>query len=90
MLYKLERTPKLLTLQDLKVRVISVGQPKDLLTTITVSGYLLGALAPDKIADKPGERPADRAGPGGAEPGADTGKAGPARPGAGRPPGKKG
>jgi len=43
LLYQLERTGKLLTVQDLKLRVVSLGQPKDLLTTVTVSGYLLSA-----------------------------------------------
>lgn len=56
---QLERTSKLLTMQDLKVRVISAGQPRDLLTTITVSGYLL-ATPP---AAKPGDKPAAPPGP---------------------------
>lgn len=42
-LYRLERTPKLLALQELKVRVISLGQPRELLTTLTVSGFILSA-----------------------------------------------
>ena len=47
LLYDLEHTSKTLTVQDLKVRVVSVGQPRDLLTTFTVSGYLLpGTQAP--------------------------------------------
>jgi hypothetical protein len=46
-------------MQDLKVRVISAGQPRDLLTTITVSGYLL-ATPP---AAKPGDKPAAPPGP---------------------------
>src|SRR5262245_16229513 len=47
LLYDLERTSKILTVQDLKVRVVSVGQPRDLLTTFVVSGYLLpGTQAP--------------------------------------------
>ena len=50
---QLERTSKLLTMQDLKVRVISAGQPRDLLTTITVAGYL---LTPPTA--KPGDKPA--------------------------------
>jgi len=56
---QLERTSKLLTMQDLKVRVISAGQPRDLLTTITVSGYL---LTPPPAA-KPGDKPAAPPGP---------------------------
>ncbi|HXJ80675.1 MAG TPA: type II secretion system protein GspM [Candidatus Methylomirabilis sp.] len=47
LLYDLQHTTKILTVQDVKVRVIAVGQPKDLLTTFTVSGYLLpGSVAP--------------------------------------------
>lgn len=60
LLYQLERTGKLLSLQDLKLRVISVGQPRDLLTTVTVSGYLLSAPA----TAKPGDKPAEPAKPG--------------------------
>lgn len=47
LLYDLEHTAKILTVQDVKVRVVAVGQPRDLLTTFTVSGYLLpGATTP--------------------------------------------
>ena len=41
LLYDLEHTAKILTVQDVKVRVVAVGQPRDLLTTFNVSGYLL-------------------------------------------------
>ncbi len=50
---QLERTSKLLAMQDLKVRVISAGQPRDLLTTITVSGYLLMPPSPARASEKP-------------------------------------
>lgn len=53
LLYRLEGTTKILTLQELKVRVVSVGQPKELLTTLTVSGYIL----PSGPSQKQGERP---------------------------------
>jgi Type II secretion system (T2SS), protein M subtype b len=47
LLYDLEHTTKALTVQDVKVRVVAVGQARDLLTTFTVSGYLLpGAATP--------------------------------------------
>jgi len=36
-------TSRLLTVKDLKVRAVAVGQPRDVLTTITVAGYLLPA-----------------------------------------------
>jgi Tfp pilus assembly protein PilO len=41
MLYGLDGSPKLLTVQDVKIRVVSVGQPKELLTTLTLSGFIL-------------------------------------------------
>jgi Tfp pilus assembly protein PilO len=45
MLYQIERTPRLLTVKDVKLRVVAVGQPRGLLTTIVVAGYLLPAPA---------------------------------------------
>lgn len=41
LLYQIERTTRLLTVRDIKVRVVAVGQPRELLTTLTVAGYLL-------------------------------------------------
>ena len=41
LLSSLEQTPKLLTVQDLKVRVVNVTQPKELLATIILSGFIL-------------------------------------------------
>ena len=40
-LSRLERADRLLALKDFKVRVVAVGQPRELLTTLTVAGYLL-------------------------------------------------
>jgi Tfp pilus assembly protein PilO len=40
-LSRLEQTPKLLTIQDLKIRVVNISQPKELLATITLSGFIL-------------------------------------------------
>lgn len=60
LIYRLERTDKLLTFQDLKLRVISAGQPRDLLTTITVAGYLVAPPAPAGKA--PAEKPASELG----------------------------
>ena len=55
LLYDLEHTTKILTVQDVKVRVIAVGQAHDLLTTFTVSGYLLpGAATPTAGESSPG------------------------------------
>lgn len=50
LLYDLEHTTKMLTLQDVKVRVVAVGQTRDLLTTFNVSGYLV----PSTPAPTPG------------------------------------
>ena len=41
LLARIEASPKLLTVQDLKVCVVNVSQPKDLLATITIAGYIL-------------------------------------------------
>ena len=41
LLARLDSTPKLLTVQDVKVRVMNVAQPKDLLATITLSGFIM-------------------------------------------------
>jgi Tfp pilus assembly protein PilO len=41
LLTRLEGTQKLLTVQDLRVRVVNVSQPRELLATLTVSGFIL-------------------------------------------------
>jgi hypothetical protein len=41
LLSRLEASQKLLTVQDLRVRVVNVSQPKELLATLTVSGFIL-------------------------------------------------
>jgi Tfp pilus assembly protein PilO len=41
LLARLEGAQKLLTVQDLRVRVVNVSQPKELLATLTVSGFIL-------------------------------------------------
>ena len=41
LLYQMERTSRLLTVKEVKIRVVAVGQPRELLTTLTVAGYLL-------------------------------------------------
>jgi Tfp pilus assembly protein PilO len=40
-LYRLEHGDRLLMLKDLKIRVVAVGQPRELLTTLTVAGYVM-------------------------------------------------
>jgi Tfp pilus assembly protein PilO len=41
LLTRLEQAPKIITVQDLKVRVVNVTQPKELLATMTLSGFIL-------------------------------------------------
>jgi type II secretory pathway component PulM len=41
LLARLEAAPKLMTIQDLKLRVVNVSQPKEILATITLSGFIL-------------------------------------------------
>jgi hypothetical protein len=43
LLSKIEQTSRLLAVKDRKVRVVAVGQPREVLTTPRVAGYLLPA-----------------------------------------------
>lgn len=45
LLTRIEGSPKLLRVQDLKVRVMNITQPKDLLATLVVSGLIRPAKA---------------------------------------------
>jgi Tfp pilus assembly protein PilO len=45
LLARVEASEKLLTLKDVRVRVVNVSQPKELLATLTVSGFILPAKA---------------------------------------------
>jgi Tfp pilus assembly protein PilO len=45
LLARLDASPKLLTVQDLKIRVMNIGQPKELLATLTLSGFILTGAA---------------------------------------------
>jgi type II secretory pathway component PulM len=45
LLDRIERAPKLLRVNELKVRVMNVAQPKDLLATMTLSGFIRTAKA---------------------------------------------
>lgn len=40
-LYRIEHAERLLMIKDLKIRVLAVGQPRELLTTLTVAGYMM-------------------------------------------------
>ncbi|HSL50061.1 MAG TPA: type II secretion system protein GspM [Candidatus Deferrimicrobiaceae bacterium] len=44
---RLERADRLLALRDVKIRLVAPAQPRDLLTTVTVAGYLLPGAAGD-------------------------------------------
>lgn len=55
LLARLEQTPRLLRVKDIKIRVAAPGQPRELLTTLTVSGYLRSAVpAPKPVERAPG------------------------------------
>jgi Tfp pilus assembly protein PilO len=41
LLARLDSSPKLVTVQEFRVRVVNVSQPKELLATLTLSGYIL-------------------------------------------------
>jgi len=41
LLSRLDGAPKLLPVQDLKIRVVNLTQPKELLITLTISGFIL-------------------------------------------------
>jgi type II secretory pathway component PulM len=41
LLARVDGTQKLLTVKDLRVRVVNVSQPRELLATLTVSGFIL-------------------------------------------------
>jgi Tfp pilus assembly protein PilO len=45
LLARLESTPKFLSVQDFKIRVVNVSQPKELLATLTLSGFILTGRA---------------------------------------------
>ena len=48
LLARLDGAPKLLTVQDFRLRVVNVSQPKELLATLTLSGYILPGILPGK------------------------------------------
>ena len=45
LLGKLDEAPKLLAMQDLRIRVVNIAQPKELLATLTLSGFVLPTKA---------------------------------------------
>ncbi|MBI4045844.1 MAG: hypothetical protein HY371_03415, partial [Devosia nanyangense] len=50
LLTQLEGARKLVVVQDVKVRVMNVTQPKDLLATVTLAGIQGGTLLPIRVA----------------------------------------
>jgi type II secretory pathway component PulM len=50
----MEKTDRLLAVKDFKIRVVAVGQPRELITTLTVAGY----LRPDAMPTRPDARAA--------------------------------
>ena len=48
LLGRLDGAAKLLTVQDFRLRVVNVSQPKELLATLTLSGYILPGILPGK------------------------------------------
>jgi general secretion pathway protein M len=38
---RLDQAPKLLAVQDVRIRVVNISQPKELLATLTLSGFIL-------------------------------------------------
>lgn len=56
-LAQLERTERLLAVKSLRMRVAAVGQARDLLTTLTVAGYLLPSGERTAKADGTPARP---------------------------------
>lgn len=51
LLSQLERANRLLTVKDIKIRVVARGQPRELLTTLIVAGYLRPGTVPSKPAE---------------------------------------
>jgi len=49
----LERAARLLALKDVKIRVVAPGQPREMMTTLTVAGYLLPGGESSKSKAKP-------------------------------------
>jgi Tfp pilus assembly protein PilO len=45
-LYRLEHTERQLMIKDLKIRLVTVGQARDLMTTITLAGYMMPDARP--------------------------------------------
>jgi type II secretory pathway component PulM len=60
LLYRLEGAPVLVTVNDVKLRVVSIGAPRELSATLSLSGYI---PSPPASETRPGSAPPGR-GPG--------------------------
>lgn len=45
LLTRLESTRKVLSVQDLKLRVVNVSQPREILATLTLAGFIMPVRA---------------------------------------------
>ena len=53
---RLERADRLLALRDVRIRLVAPAQPRELLSTVTVAGYLLPDATPPGALGARGER----------------------------------
>lgn len=53
LLARLERAPGTITVKDVKIRVAAPGQPRELLATLTVAGYLRPGTSPPPAVERP-------------------------------------
>lgn len=56
-LHRLEAAPALVVVQDVKLRVVSVGAPRELLATLAVAGYIAAGAEASPRRDGPARRP---------------------------------
>jgi type II secretory pathway component PulM len=52
LLARLERAPGTITVKDVKIRVAAPGQPRELLATLTVAGYLRPGTSPPPAVER--------------------------------------
>jgi hypothetical protein len=53
-LHRIEGASRLLTVKDVKIRLVAPGQPRELLTTIVLSGYLRPGSTPAQVSETAG------------------------------------
>jgi hypothetical protein len=57
LVYRLEGAPVLLTVNAMRVRVVSIGAPRELSATLSLSGYIVSAPASESRPGPTGPRP---------------------------------